>query len=45
MMHHFVEKKDEEFFDRFYKVYGTNLHELLENEKIVLLQYIRESST
>jgi len=44
MMHHFLEKKDEEFFDKFYNIYGTHLHELLENEKIVLLQYVREAS-
>lgn len=44
MMHHFLEKKEEDFFDRFYNAFGTNLHEFLENEKIVLLQYIRDAS-
>lgn len=45
LIHHFINKKKDEFFDKFYKQFGTNLQEFLEKEKILLLQYINEAAS
>lgn len=44
LLHHFLNGKKETFFDSFYEVYGTHLKDLVENEKMVLLDYIHELS-
>jgi hypothetical protein len=42
LLHHYLNKKKECFFDEFYNYYGSDLRESFELEKIVLLQYLEE---
>mgnify|MGYP001190451551 CR=1 FL=1 len=44
LLHHFLNGKKETFFDEFYNEYGTYLKDLIEGEKLVLLEYIKEMS-
>lgn len=43
-LHHYIDKKDEDFIDKFYKTFGTDLQSLVEKEKVILLDYIKEIS-
>jgi hypothetical protein len=42
LLHHFLNGKKETFFDEFYNQYGTYLKDLIESEKLVLMEYIKE---
>ncbi len=42
LLHHYLNKKKESFFDEFYEYYGQGLRESFELEKIALMQYIEE---
>lgn len=42
LLHHFLNGEKEEFFDNFYLTYGTDLKDLIEKEKLILLEYIED---
>jgi len=42
LLHHYLTKQKEEFFNEFYTYYGYHLRESFETEKVVLLAYLKE---
>jgi len=42
LLHHYLNKQKEPFFDKFYEYYGTDLKESFELEKIALMEFIEE---
>ena len=42
LLHHYLSKEKEQFFNSFYDYYGTHLKESFELEKIVLMEFIED---